>query len=152
MINLKLALFTIPLNLKLPLHIAELLMKKKMTLNLFVHLILISLLLKTLYNQLIVLTVLDENFEIDMVSLYNEIDMGHMSMVGIAYMNNHNLDHPEIVDLLLLVFLVLFVDGGIHISQKILENLLKQLLKRMMKVCLFLMKALVEVFLMVLIP
>ena len=78
--------------------------------------------------------------------------MGHMSMVGIAYMNNHNLDHPEIVDLLLLVFLVLFVDGGIHISQKILENLLKQLLKRMMKVCLFLMKALVEVFLMVLIP
>ena len=26
--------------------------------------------------------------------------MGHMSMVGIAYVNNHNLDHPEIVDLL----------------------------------------------------
>ena len=23
-----------------------------------------------------------------------------MSMVGIAYVNNHNLDHPEIVDLL----------------------------------------------------
>ena len=41
MISLKLALFTIPLNLKLPLHIAELLMKKKMTVNLFVHLIMI---------------------------------------------------------------------------------------------------------------
>ena len=26
--------------------------------------------------------------------------IGHMSMVGIAYVNNHNLDHPEIVDLL----------------------------------------------------
>ena len=26
--------------------------------------------------------------------------MGHMSMVGIAYINNHNLDHPVIVDLL----------------------------------------------------
>ena len=26
--------------------------------------------------------------------------MGHMSMVGIAYVNNHNLDHLEIVDLL----------------------------------------------------
>ena len=26
--------------------------------------------------------------------------MGHMSMVGIAYINNHDLDHPEIVDLL----------------------------------------------------
>ena len=48
MINLKLALFTIPLNLKLPLHIAELLMKKKMTVNLFVHLILIFPLLKPL--------------------------------------------------------------------------------------------------------
>ena len=47
-INLKLALFTIPLNLKLPLHIAELLMKKKMTVNLFVHLILIFPLLKPL--------------------------------------------------------------------------------------------------------
>ena len=46
--NLKLALFTIPLNLKLPLHIAELLMKKKMTVNLFVHLILIFPLLKPL--------------------------------------------------------------------------------------------------------
>ena len=45
-INLKLALFTIPLNLKLPLHRAELLMKKKMTVNLFVHLILIFPLLK----------------------------------------------------------------------------------------------------------
>ena len=27
-----------------------------------------------------------------------------MSMVGIAYMNNHNLDHPEIVDLLVTGF------------------------------------------------
>ena len=25
--------------------------------------------------------------------------MGHMSMVGIAYINNHDLNHPEIVDL-----------------------------------------------------
>ena len=25
--------------------------------------------------------------------------MGHLSMVGIAYVNNHNLDHPEIVNL-----------------------------------------------------
>ena len=30
--------------------------------------------------------------------------MGHMSMVGITYMNNHNLDHPEIVDLLVTGF------------------------------------------------
>ena len=30
--------------------------------------------------------------------------MGHMSMVGIAYLNNHNLDHPEIVDLLVTSF------------------------------------------------
>ena len=30
--------------------------------------------------------------------------MGHMSMVGIAYVNNHNLDHPEIVDLLVAGF------------------------------------------------
>ena len=30
--------------------------------------------------------------------------MGHMSMVGIAYMNNHNLDYPEIVDLLITGF------------------------------------------------
>ena len=30
--------------------------------------------------------------------------MGHMSMVGIAYMNNHNLDHLEIVDLLVTGF------------------------------------------------
>ena len=47
-INLKLALFTIPLNLKLPLPIANLLVKKKMIVNLFVHLILIFLLLITL--------------------------------------------------------------------------------------------------------
>ena len=30
--------------------------------------------------------------------------MGHMFMVGIAYMNIHNLDHPEIVDLLVTGF------------------------------------------------
>ena len=30
--------------------------------------------------------------------------MSHMSMVGIAYVNNHNLDHPEIVDLLVTGF------------------------------------------------
>ena len=30
--------------------------------------------------------------------------MGHMSMVGTVYMNNHNLDHPEIVDLLVTGF------------------------------------------------
>ena len=30
--------------------------------------------------------------------------MGHMSMVGIAYMNNHNLDRPKIVDLLVIGF------------------------------------------------
>ena len=30
--------------------------------------------------------------------------MGYMSIVGIAYMNNHNLDHPEIVDLLVTGF------------------------------------------------
>ena len=30
--------------------------------------------------------------------------IGHISMVGIAYVNNHNLDHPEIVDLLVTGF------------------------------------------------
>ena len=30
--------------------------------------------------------------------------MGHMSMVGIAYMNNHNVDHPKIVDFLVTGF------------------------------------------------
>ena len=30
--------------------------------------------------------------------------MGHMFVVGIAYMNNHNLDHPEITDLLVTGF------------------------------------------------
>ena len=30
--------------------------------------------------------------------------MAHMSMVGIAYLNNHNLDHSEIVDLLVIGF------------------------------------------------
>ena len=73
-------------------------------------------------------------------------------MVGIAYQNNHDLDQPEIVNLLVTGFLVLFVDGGIHISQKNPESLLNMLLKRMMKVCPFLMKVLVVVFLMALIP
>ena len=41
-------MFTILLNLKLPLHIANLLVKKKMILNLFVHLMEISLLLMPL--------------------------------------------------------------------------------------------------------
>ena len=79
--------------------------------------------------------------------------MSHMSMVGIAYQNNHDLDQPEIVNLLVTsFFLVLFMNGGIHISLKNPESLLNMLLKRMMKVCLFLMKVLVMVFLMVLIP
>ena len=30
--------------------------------------------------------------------------MGHMSMVGIAYQNNHDLDQPEIVGLLVIGF------------------------------------------------
>ena len=30
--------------------------------------------------------------------------MGHMSMVGIVYQNNHDLDHPEIVNLLVTGF------------------------------------------------
>ena len=30
--------------------------------------------------------------------------MAHMFMVGIAYLTNHNLDHPEIVDLLVTGF------------------------------------------------
>ena len=30
--------------------------------------------------------------------------MGHMSMVGIAYLNNQNLDHPKIVDFLVTSF------------------------------------------------
>ena len=75
--------------------------------------------------------------------------MGHMSMVGIAYQNNHDLDQPEIVNLLVTGFSVLFVDGGIHISRKNPEIILNMLLKRMMKVCLILMKVLVAVFLMV---
>ena len=70
-------------------------------------------------------------------------------MVGIAYQNNHDLDQPEIVNYLLLVFLELFVGGGIHISRKTPKILLKMLLKRMMKVFLFLMKVLVAIFLMV---
>ncbi|KAL0009072.1 hypothetical protein SO802_010574 [Lithocarpus litseifolius] len=30
--------------------------------------------------------------------------MAHMSIIGIAYLNNHNLDHPEIVELLVTGF------------------------------------------------
>ena len=67
--------------------------------------------------------------------------MGHMSMIGIAYQNNHDLDQPKIVNLL--------VTGGIQISQKNPKIPLKMLLKRMIKVLLFLLKVLVEVFLMV---
>ena len=44
--------------------------------------------------------------------------MGHMSMVATAYMNNLDLDHAEIVDLLTTGFLALFEDGGKNISQK----------------------------------
>ena len=75
--------------------------------------------------------------------------MSHMSMVGIAYQNNHDLDQPDIVNLLVTGFSGTLVDGGIHISQTNPEILLDMLLKRMMKVCLFLMKVLVAVFLMV---
>ena len=75
--------------------------------------------------------------------------MSHMSMVGIAYQNNHDLDQPGIVNLLVTGFSVLFVDGGIHISRKNPEIILNMLLKRMMKVCLILMKVLVAAFLMV---
>ena len=75
-----------------------------------------------------------------------------MSMVGIAYQNNQILINQKLLIYLLLVFLILFVDGGIHISQKNPEILLNVLLKRMMKVCLFLMKVLIAVFLIVLIP
>ena len=67
--------------------------------------------------------------------------MSHMSIVGIAYQNNHDLDQPKIVNLL--------VTGGIHISQKNPKIPLKMLLKRMIKVLLFLLKVLVKVFLMV---
>ena len=62
-------------------------------------------------------------------------------MVGIAYQNNHDLDQPEIVNLLVI--------GFSGISQKNPKILLKMLLKRMMKVFLFLMKVLAAVFLMV---
>ena len=74
--------------------------------------------------------------------------MGHMSMVGIAYQNNHDLDQPKIVDLLVTSF-----SGTLRgWWDSYPEIILNMLLKRMMKVCLFLMKVLVAVFLMVLIP
>ena len=78
--------------------------------------------------------------------------MSHMPMVGIAYQNNSILMNLKLLIYLILVFLVLFMDGGIHISLKNPESLLNMLLKRMMKVCLFLMNVLIVVFLMVLIP
>ena len=88
-------------------------------------------------------------FSISVDKLY-EWNIDGLSMVGIAYQNNHDLDQPEIVNLLVTVFfLELFVDGVTHISQKTPKNLLKMLLTKMMKVCLFLMKVLVAVFLMV---
>ena len=49
----------------------------------------------------------DKIYEWNIDGLYEQEiinKMGHMSMVGIAYMNNHNLDHPEIVDLLVTGF------------------------------------------------
>ena len=75
--------------------------------------------------------------------------MSHTSMVCIAYQNNHDLDQPEIVNLLVTGFSGTLRGWWIHISQKISKNLLKMLLKRMMKVFLFLMKVLVTVSLMV---
>ena len=78
--------------------------------------------------------------------------MSHMSTVGIAYQNNHDLDQPEIVNLLVTGFSGTLRGWWIHISQTNPEILLDMLLKRMMKVCLFLMKVLVAVFLIVLIP
>ena len=75
-------------------------------------------------------------FSISVDKLY-EWNIDGLSMVGIAYQNNHDLDQPEIVNLLVTVFfLELFVDGVTHISQKTPKNLLKMLLKKMMKVCL----------------
>ena len=62
------------------------------------------------------------------------------------------LTNLKLLIYLLLVFLVLFVDGEIHISQKNPKILLNMLVKRIMKVCLFFMNVLVEVFLMVSIP
>ena len=44
-------------------------------------------------------------WNIDSLSEHEIINkMGHMSMDGIAYLNNHNLDHLEIVDLLVTGF------------------------------------------------
>ena len=41
-----------------------------------------------------------------------------MFMVATTYMNNLDLDHAEIVDLLTTGFQALFEDGGKNISQK----------------------------------
>ena len=74
--------------------------------------------------------------------------MSHMSMVGMLIKITMILINLKLLIYLLLVFLVLFMDGGIRISQKMPKILLKMLLKRIMKVFLFLMKVLVAVFLM----
>ena len=73
-INLKLALFTIPLNLKLPLHIAELPNEEEDDSKSICPSDFDFPPIETpdYVKQLRVLTVLDENFEVDMVSLYNE--------------------------------------------------------------------------------
>ena len=74
--------------------------------------------------------------------------MSHMSMVGMLIKITMILINLKLLIYLLLVFLVLFMDGGIRISQKMPKILLKMLLKIMKKVFLFLMKVLVAVFLM----
>ena len=74
MIIPKLALFTIPLNLKLPLHIAKLPNEEEDDSKSICPSDFDFPPIETpdYVKQLRVLTVLDENFEVDMVSLYNE--------------------------------------------------------------------------------
>ena len=94
----------------------------------------------------------DKLYEWNIDSLFEQEiinKMSHMSMVGIAYQNNHDLDQPDIVNLLVTGFSGTLQGWWIHISQTNPGILLDMLLKRMMKVCLFLMKVLVAVFLMV---
>ena len=94
----------------------------------------------------------DKLYEWNIDSLFEQEiinKMSHMSMVGIAYQNNHDLDQPNIVNLLVTGFSGTLRGWWIHISQTNPGILLDMLLKRMMKVCLFLMKVLVAVFLMV---
>ena len=78
--------------------------------------------------------------------------MSHTSMVGIAYVNNHNLDHPEIVDLLVTSFSSTLRGWWDSYLTEDSRESIKHVVKRMMKVSLFLMKILVEVSLMVSIP